>query len=158
MIENLKCPSCGATEQETKGFDLVCSYCDHIFESKEKKEAGGNEHQAIKEIEDLLTKLKKWSFPGFFEKLIYCFTLGIFYFLRNMMRKSFHDLTADLEQKLKHLKTYHSNNKKIMLLHEDASNRLADFKSGYIKKKSFNIIINIIVGIVFLILLTIIFI
>ena len=75
-----------------------------------------------------------------------------------MMRKSFYDLTADLEQKLKHLKTYHSNNKKIMLLHEDASNRLADFKSSYIKKKSFNIIINIIVGIVFLILLTIIFI
>ena len=54
------------------------------------------------------------------------------------MRKSFYDLTADLEQKLKHLKTYHSNNKKIMLLHEDASNRLADFKSSYIKKKSFN--------------------
>ena len=61
---------------------MVCSYCGHIFESKEKKEAGGNEHQAIKEIEDLLTELKKWSFPGFFEKLIYCFTLWYFLFFK----------------------------------------------------------------------------
>ncbi|MAN49995.1 MAG: hypothetical protein CMD04_04170 [Flavobacteriales bacterium] len=158
MAESLKCPSCGATEQETKGFDLVCSYCGHIFESKETKEAGGNEHEAIKEIEDLLTKLKKWSFASFFEKLIYCFTLGIFYFIRKSMKTPFHDLTADLEQKLKHLKTYHSNNKKVMLIHEEATNSLSDFKSGYLKKKSLNFIINIVVGVVFVILLTIIFI
>jgi rubredoxin len=158
MAETLKCPSCGATETETKGFDKTCSYCGHIFKSEETKDASGNAHEAIKEIEDLLTKLKTWSFPSFFEKLIYCFTLGIFYFMRKMMKKPFHTLTADLEQKLKHLKTYHSDNKKVMLIHEEATNTLADFKSGYIKKKSFNFIMNIIVGVVFVVILTIIFI
>ena len=74
------------------------------------------------------------------------------------MKTPFNDLTADLEQKLKHLKTYHSNNKKVMLIHEEATNSLSDFKSGYLKKKSLNFIINIVVGVVFVILLTIIFI
>ena len=46
MSEVTKCPSCGATETESTGFDQACSYCGHIFESKETKDASGNAHEA----------------------------------------------------------------------------------------------------------------
>ena len=158
MSEVSKCPSCGATETESTGFDQACSYCGHIFESKETKDASGNAHEAVKEIEDILTKLKVWSFPSFFEKLVYCFSLGVFYFIRKMTKKSFISLTSDLEQKLKHLKVYHAENKKVMLIYENASNSLSDYQAGYNRKKITNTIMSIVVGVIFVLLLFIIFI
>ena len=158
MSEVSKCPSCGATETESTGFDQACSYCCHIFESRETKDASGNAHEAVKEIEDLLTKLKVWSFPSFFEKLVYCFTLGVFYFVRKLTKKSFTSLATDLEQKLKYLQAYHAENKKVMLICENASNSLSDYQSGYIRKKIANTIMSIVVGVVFVLLLFIIFI
>ncbi|MDB3870529.1 hypothetical protein N9322_01110 [bacterium] len=154
----IKCPQCGATETESKGFDATCSYCGHQFKSEETKQASGNAHEAINDIEDALTELKAFSFPSFFEKFIYCCTLGIFYFIRRMNKKDFPVLVANLEQKLKHLKTYHSDNKKIQTIHEDALNSLSDYRSGYTRKKVTNTIINIVVGIVFVLFLFLIFI